>query len=461
MSLKEKIEESLESKINIIVVDDEPKILKALQRVLGGLPYNVDYYDGPLKVLEGIGDKEISLVVSDNMMPEMSGLDLLAKINEKHPICQKYLLTGATASQQAIDAFNKGTINQFIPKPWDNNQLIDIINEGISKYKKEKAEQIRGQLKDHVLLKQSEQFEKAKQALKQTQTELELKKSLDNIDKINVPAELKQLAILIIGHNKNISNAILEALKKIGFYQCEAVNTIERAMEILIRSSWVNVILSDGDFIDGLKLYKTIQSQSGIHPKPSYILITTKSQKDEIEQAIQSKIDGYIIKPFRLETLLDQLSNVADKLGFFLDRSQKSKKEKNSFLIAGKDFNVCNTISNHLILGGIEKVSITHSGRAVFHILKAKRIDVLFYHDDLDDPHWHNLVRSLRAENIDYSDMKVVITSHSGIKAEEQVAHNFDSPVSFLNRRFDKSAIFVALNQILNGNKLADFNYRK
>jgi DNA-binding NtrC family response regulator len=123
-------------KPTILLVDDEEMILNSLKSffaIEGG--YNLLTYTSPLQALIELElhHKNIDLVISDYLMPEMDGITFLAKVKEKLPLAPKILLTGYADKESAIQAINNVGIYQYIEKPWDNDALRLTIRNGLEK----------------------------------------------------------------------------------------------------------------------------------------------------------------------------------------------------------------------------------------------------------------------------------------------------------------------------------------
>lgn len=198
ISLDEKISGIIEKNIKILVVDDEPKIIRVLQRLLKDFTQEIRYFENSKEAKRSIEENEYSLIVSDNMMPEISGLELLSQAQRLYPDCQRILLTGATESEQAIKAFNDGTIHRFIPKPWDNDALLGHIREALDKYRQIKHKEIEYYVKDKTIDIQAKKYEKAIIELRQLQTQLEMQKVQTSADSFEVPGEIQNLSFLIV-----------------------------------------------------------------------------------------------------------------------------------------------------------------------------------------------------------------------------------------------------------------------
>ncbi len=107
----------------VLFVDDEVNILKALQRLLRTEEMNVLCASRASEALELIEKHPTQVVVTDQRMPEMSGVDLLARVRERQPDIVRMMLTGYTEMKVAVDAINRGEIYRLITKPWNDDEL--------------------------------------------------------------------------------------------------------------------------------------------------------------------------------------------------------------------------------------------------------------------------------------------------------------------------------------------------
>ncbi|MEM7413052.1 MAG: HD domain-containing phosphohydrolase [Myxococcota bacterium] len=107
----------------VLFVDDEVNILKALQRLLRGEDMNVLVASRASEALELLDRYPTQVVVTDQRMPEMSGVDFLAQVREAHPEIVRMMLTGYTEMNVAVDAINRGEIYRLITKPWNDDEL--------------------------------------------------------------------------------------------------------------------------------------------------------------------------------------------------------------------------------------------------------------------------------------------------------------------------------------------------
>jgi len=118
----------------VLFVDDEVNILKALQRLLRHGPWTVLTASRPQEALELLDRAEAQVVVSDQRMPDMSGVDFLAAVRERHPDVVRMMLTGYTEMTIAVEAINKGEIYRLITKPWNDEELKATLRQAFDHY---------------------------------------------------------------------------------------------------------------------------------------------------------------------------------------------------------------------------------------------------------------------------------------------------------------------------------------
>ena len=113
----------------VLFVDDEVNILKALQRLLRSEEMNVVCAARGSEALEILEKVPAQVVVTDQRMPEMSGVDLLSQVRERHPDVIRMMLTGYTEMNIAVEAINRGEIYRLITKPWNDDELRATIRQ--------------------------------------------------------------------------------------------------------------------------------------------------------------------------------------------------------------------------------------------------------------------------------------------------------------------------------------------
>ena len=161
------VETSLDANRSVLAVDDEPGVLSALTRVLKGQDYQVTAAPSAEAGLDLAGSGEFSIVISDNMMPGMKGLEFLAEITKQSPDSRRILVTGYTDLQQAVDAFNHGIVHRYIQKPWDSAALLAIVDAEWHLYMQSRARLLALTEAEGLLKKRSDMIEQALGLLRQ------------------------------------------------------------------------------------------------------------------------------------------------------------------------------------------------------------------------------------------------------------------------------------------------------
>lgn len=119
----------------VLVVDDEENILLSIKRLLADENWEVATArsgDDGLRLLQGKND--IAVIVSDQRMPGMSGVEFLQKAKEISPDAIRIVLTGYADMNATVDAINKGGASRYLNKPWNDGELVQVIRECLDKY---------------------------------------------------------------------------------------------------------------------------------------------------------------------------------------------------------------------------------------------------------------------------------------------------------------------------------------
>jgi putative two-component system response regulator len=120
----------------IFVVDDEKMITTTLAALLKMVfKYDVYSFNDPVNALESdaLAQKKVDLVISDFMMPGMNGLEFLKNVSQISPNTVTIMLTGYADKENAIRSINEVGLYYYLEKPWDNNDLIKIVTNGLEK----------------------------------------------------------------------------------------------------------------------------------------------------------------------------------------------------------------------------------------------------------------------------------------------------------------------------------------
>ncbi len=117
-----------EKKQTILVVDDEPDIVDSLCDTFID-KYKVLKATSAQEALDILKKYEVDLVISDQRMPDITGVELFARMDANHPNIGKVLLTGYADITAVVDAINKGCVDKYITKPWEEDDIVHIVLE--------------------------------------------------------------------------------------------------------------------------------------------------------------------------------------------------------------------------------------------------------------------------------------------------------------------------------------------
>jgi two-component system response regulator HupR/HoxA len=117
----------------ILIVDDEPAILESLELTLGSdyRVYTVTSGEEGLEILER---EDVALIISDQVLPSMSGVEFLEKAIERNPQAIRMMLTGYADIRSLARAINEGRIYRFIPKPWEPDEVRLNVKRALEAY---------------------------------------------------------------------------------------------------------------------------------------------------------------------------------------------------------------------------------------------------------------------------------------------------------------------------------------
>lgn len=125
-------------KAAILVVDDELDSVDLL-RITLGMDYTVYTATSGQDALSALAEHpDIALAIIDQRMPEMSGVEFIRRTLEPYPDLVRVILTGFTDIDSLIDAINAGSVYRYLTKPWNKDELLGVIAQGLEKYRLER-----------------------------------------------------------------------------------------------------------------------------------------------------------------------------------------------------------------------------------------------------------------------------------------------------------------------------------
>ena len=121
------------SKITVLYVDDEENNLFSFKATFR-LKYKVLTAISGDEALKILATTQVHIIITDQRMPEMTGVEFLEKVLEKFHDPMRILLTGYADMTAVVDAVNKGKIFHYLAKPWNEEELDLTINRAYEKY---------------------------------------------------------------------------------------------------------------------------------------------------------------------------------------------------------------------------------------------------------------------------------------------------------------------------------------
>jgi response regulator RpfG family c-di-GMP phosphodiesterase len=131
-------------KPKMLVVDDEPDNLDLLYRTFRR-DFNVLRAESGAMALEVLASEgEVAVIISDQRMPEMKGTEFLSKTVPQFPDTMRIILTGFTDVEDLVEAINSGQVYKYITKPWDPNELKQVVQRAAETYEllKQRTEEL-------------------------------------------------------------------------------------------------------------------------------------------------------------------------------------------------------------------------------------------------------------------------------------------------------------------------------
>lgn len=124
-------------KESVLIVDDQPEILNSLERLLKE-HYKIYVASNGLAALDVLKKHDIALILADQRMPQMTGVEFLKRSLEIQPDAVRILITAYADIQASINAINQGQIFYYVSKPWEPDDLLVIVLRAVETYRLQK-----------------------------------------------------------------------------------------------------------------------------------------------------------------------------------------------------------------------------------------------------------------------------------------------------------------------------------
>ncbi len=248
--------------LRVLFVDDEERIVSLLKAIFRS-QYEVFTANNGAEALDIISRTHIHVIVSDQRMPGMLGIDLLAKVRQVSPNTMRILLTGYSDLAAIVGSVNDGEVFRYINKPWDHAEIKTIVAQ---------AAEIASRTANTPVVVPSEAVS------------------------LKSPQEASAAEILVIDDNDDVINSIKGMFQNV--YGVHGARNIQQAIDVLQKHD-ISVIITDTHVSneDTVHLLRILKTQ---YPLILAILLTDAHDSEMVIRLInQVQIFRYANKPIR------------------------------------------------------------------------------------------------------------------------------------------------------------------
>jgi response regulator RpfG family c-di-GMP phosphodiesterase len=123
-----------QTRMRVLMVDDEPPILRSLTRLLAFEDYELATAGNATEAMAQLAQGETAVILSDFDLGDMGGVELLRQAREKSPDTSRILFSGHIDIELLRHAVNGGEVYRFVTKPWSDDELLQAVRQGIERW---------------------------------------------------------------------------------------------------------------------------------------------------------------------------------------------------------------------------------------------------------------------------------------------------------------------------------------
>ena len=153
-------------KYKIMIVDDEPVNLRTLERLFRQ-DYHVVTAQSGAEALTLLDQHDVALLISDQRMPQMTGIELMKRTVALRPQMVRILLTGYTDVSALVEAINCGLVYRYVTKPWNNDDLRQTVSRALEHYEMIKSQHRLGMENERLRVRLNDIRELASEGIRQ------------------------------------------------------------------------------------------------------------------------------------------------------------------------------------------------------------------------------------------------------------------------------------------------------
>jgi DNA-binding NtrC family response regulator len=250
-------------KPRILFVDDEPRILNTM-RVLFRRSYDVLTANGGGEALELMRKHKVDVIVSDQRMPAMTGIEFLRQARDLQPNAMRVLLTGYSDLNSIIGSINEGEIFRFVNKPWLNEELADTVAKAVDAAKVDIASLMAG----------AQQAEESP------------------VDAGPAPG------VLILDSDPG-GRASLQAMLKKDFAEVHTASNVAECAQLLLENPNIGVIVTEA-YVQGKPVTSLLALLKQYQPQLVSVVITDRADANNaIAMINHGQVYRFLLKPLR------------------------------------------------------------------------------------------------------------------------------------------------------------------
>ncbi|MBX2842278.1 MAG: histidine kinase [Flammeovirgaceae bacterium] len=279
----------MSNKYSILYVDDERQNLISFKATFRE-DYTILIANSGKEGIEVLENKTVDLVISDQKMPEMTGVEFFEKIIPRFPDPMRILLTGYSDMQAIIDSINKGKIYFYISKPWKREELKQSIEKALEAYELRKENKVLSNEKEALLVKTERQEKENVIA------------QLENLkNQVNPHFLFNSLNVLsaLVEKDAKLARQFVQKLSKVYRYALEHKDQIVVTLRDEMKYIKNYVFLQKIRFNEGLEVNNNIEEEKlDLYIPPSAVQLIVENA---IKHNVISKDD-----PLRIEIFVDE-----------------------------------------------------------------------------------------------------------------------------------------------------------
>ncbi len=309
---------TMHPKLKILFVDDEPHILEALSQLFDSM-YDVHTANSGAEAIEYVRQTpDVAIVVSDQRMPQMKGIDVLKAIKDISPDTVRILLTGYADADAILDSVNVGEVFRYVKKPWSTEQIREVMSLAAMTYttrKQAKSSAPKPTAPPPTPQPANTITAAMEQLLKQKSVEENFFNKLSDAHKVGSTEEVFERAflgksgkpkILVVDDEQGVLVALSQLLSD--EYEVITCQSADEAVKLLEQDSFVTLLLTDQRMPKKTGTELLIDSRE-IAPLVPKVLITAYTDVEDVIRLInEGQIFRYIQKPWNPEKLRETIA---------------------------------------------------------------------------------------------------------------------------------------------------------